>query len=68
LLAYHEYSVLDYLPIQRSVMSGLTAFCSVQPPALHNESLGDAIRAIAGLLAAPALGWFLLICESTLAS
>src|SRR5438093_9047903 len=39
--------VLDYLPIERSVISGMIiAFCSVQISlALHNESLGDAIRA-----------------------
>src|SRR6267378_6512065 len=49
LLAYfmNIAGVLDYLPIQRSVISGLIiAFCSVQISlALHNESLGDAIRA-----------------------
>jgi hypothetical protein len=58
--------VLDYLPIQRSVMSGLIiAFCSVQISlALHNESLGDAIRAHRRFIRQNAgpLGWFLLIC------
>jgi hypothetical protein len=68
LLAYFMSipGVLDYLPIQRSVMSGLIiAFCSVQISlALHNESLGDAIRAHRRFIwqnAGP-LGWFLLIC------
>jgi hypothetical protein len=68
LLAYFKNipGVLDYLPIQRSVMSGLIiAFCSVQISlALHNESLGDAIRAHRRFIwqnAGP-LGWFLLIC------
>ena len=68
LLAYfmHIPGVLDYLPIQRSVMSGLIiAFCSVQISlALHNESLGDAIRAHRRFVwqnTGP-LGWFLLIC------
>ncbi len=68
LLAYFMNipGVLDYLPIQRSVISGLIiAFCSVQISlALHNESLGDAIRAhrrFIGQNTGP-LGWFLLIC------
>ena len=68
LLAYfmHIPGVLDYLPIQRSVMSGLIiTFCSVQISlALHNESLGDAIRAHRRFIwqnTGP-LGWFLLIC------
>ena len=68
LLAYFKNipGVLDYLPIQRSVMSGLIiAFCSVQISlALHNESLGDAIRAHRRFIwqnTGP-LGWFLLIC------
>ena len=68
LLAYFTNipGVLDYLPIQRSVMSGLIiAFCSVQISlALHNESLGDAIRAHRRFIwqnAGP-LGWLLLIC------
>jgi len=68
LLAYFMNipGVLDYLPIQRSVMSGLIiAFCSVQISlALHNESLGDAIRAHRRFICQNAgpLGWFLLIC------
>jgi hypothetical protein len=68
LLAYFKNipGVLDYLPIQRSVMSGLIiAFCSVQISlALHNESLGDAIRAHRRIICQNAgpLGWFLLIC------
>ena len=68
LLAYFMNipGVLDYLPIQRSVMSGLIiAFCSVQISlALHNESLGDAIRAHRRFIRRNAgpLGWFLLIC------
>jgi hypothetical protein len=68
LLAYFSNipGVLDYLPIQRCVMSGLIiAFCSVQISlALHNESLGDAIRAHRRFIwqnTGP-LGWFLLIC------
>ena len=68
LLAYFMNipGVLDYLPIERSVMSGLIiAFCSVQISlALHNESLGDAIRAHRRFVRqnAGSLGWFLLIC------
>src|SRR5881398_2543154 len=58
--------VLDYLPIERSVISGLIiAFCSVQISlALHNESLGDAIRAHRRFVRqnAGCLAWFLLIC------
>jgi len=68
LLAYFTNipGVLDYLPIQRCVMSGLIiAFCSVQISlALHNESLGDALRAHRRFIwrnTGP-LGWFLLIC------
>ena len=68
LLAYFTNipGVLDYLPVQRCVMSGLIiAFCSVQISlALHNESLGDAIRAHRRFIwqnTGP-LGWFLLIC------
>ena len=68
LLAYFMNipDVLDYLPLERVLMSGLIiAFCSVQISlALHNESLGAAIRAHRefirrnfGLFA-----WFLLIC------
>src|SRR5947209_6869175 len=68
LLAYFTNipGVLDYLPIERSVISGLIiAFCSVQISlALHNESLGDAIRAHRRFVRQNAgrLGWFLLIC------
>ena len=68
LLAYFMNipGVLDYLPIERSVMSGLIiAFCSVQISlALHNESLGEAIRAHRRFVRqnAGSLGWFLLIC------
>jgi len=68
LLAYFTNipGVLDYLPIQRCVISGLIiAFCSVQISlALHNESLGDALRAHRRFIwrnTGP-LGWFLLIC------
>jgi len=49
LLAYFRDvpDVLDYLPLERFVMSGLIiAFCSVQISlVLHNESLGAAFRA-----------------------
>src|SRR5947199_3084325 len=68
LLAYFMNipGVLDYLPIERSVISGLIiAFCSVQISlALHNESLGDAIRAHRRFVRQNAgrLAWFLLIC------
>ena len=68
LLAYFMNipGVLDYLPIERSVISGLIiAFCSVQISlALHNESLGDAIRAHRRFIRQNAgrLAWFLLIC------
>src|SRR5246500_2906392 len=68
LLAYFSNipGVLDYLPIQRCVMSGLIiAFCSVQISlALHNESLGDAIPAHFLFIRKNAgrLGWFLIIC------
>jgi hypothetical protein len=68
LLAYFMNipNVLDYLPLERVLMSGLIiAFCSVQISlALHNESLGAAIRAHRQFIGANAhrLGWFLLIC------
>src|SRR5256712_3953206 len=68
LLAYfmHIPDVLDYLPIERVLMSGLIiAFCSVQVSlALHNETLGAAIRAHRQFIGANAhcFGWFLLIC------
>jgi hypothetical protein len=49
LLAYFRDvpGVLDFLPLERLIMSGLIiAFCSVQISlVLHNESLGAAIRA-----------------------
>jgi hypothetical protein len=68
LLAYfmHIPNVLDYLPLERIVMSGLIiAFCSVQISlALHNETLGAAIRAHRQFIGANAhrVGWFLFIC------
>lgn len=68
LLAYFTDipDVLDYLPVQRVFMSGLIiAFCSVQISlALHNESLGVAIRAHREFINRnlTRLGWFLLIC------
>jgi len=68
LLAYfmHIPDVLDYLPLERVVMSGLIiAFCSVQISlALHNETLGEAIRAHRQFIGANAhrVGWFLFIC------
>jgi len=58
--------VLDYLPLERVLMSGLIiAFCSVQISlALHNETLGAAIRSHRQFIGnnAGRLGWFLLIC------
>jgi hypothetical protein len=58
--------VLDYLPIERMVMSGLIiTFCSVQISlALHNERLGEAIHAHFQFVRQNAgrLGWFLIIC------
>src|SRR5205807_3930589 len=68
LLAYFMNipGVLDYLPIERSVISGWSiACCSVQLSlALHNESLGDAIRAHRRFIRQNTgpLGWLLLIC------
>jgi hypothetical protein len=68
LLAYFMNipDVLDYLPLERVLMSGLIiAFCSVQISlALHNETLGAAIRAHRQFIGANAyrFGWFLLIC------
>ena len=68
LLAYfmHIPNVLDYLPLERVVMSGLIiAFCSVQISlALHNETLGAAIRAHRQFIGANLhrVGWFLFIC------
>jgi len=68
LLAYFMNipDVLDYLPIERAVMCGLIlAFSSVQISlALHNESLGAAIRAHREFIRENAgrFAWFLLIC------
>ncbi len=68
LLAYfmHIPDVLDYLPLERVLMSGLIiAFCSVQISlALHNETLGAAIRAHRQFIGANLhrVGWFLFIC------
>ena len=68
LLAYFVNipGVLDYLPIERLVMSGLIiTFCSMQISlALHNETLGEAFRAHREFLweNAGRVGWFLLIC------
>jgi len=58
--------VLDYLPLERVLMSGLIiAFCSVQISlALHNETLAAAIRSHRQFIRENAgrFGWFLLIC------
>src|SRR6185312_6244243 len=58
--------VLDYLPLQRLAMCVLIIlFASVQVSlALHNESLGEAIRAHFRFLHRnwSRFGWFLLIC------
>lgn len=68
LLAYFMNipDVLDYLPIERVVMSGLIiAFCSVQISlALHNETLREAFRAHREFIRnnLSRVGWFLLIC------
>ena len=68
LLAYFMNipDVLDYLPIERAVMCGLIiAFSSVQISlALHNETLGEAIRAHREFVKNNfgRFGWFLLIC------
>jgi hypothetical protein len=67
LLAYFRSvpGVLDYLPLERFVMSGLIiAFCSVQISlVLHNESLGAAFRAHREFIQRnlSRVGWFLLI-------
>src|SRR5436190_18619740 len=67
LLAYFRNvpDVLDYLPLERLVMSGLIiAFCSVQISlVLHNESLGAAVRAHREFIRRnlTRFGWFLLI-------
>jgi hypothetical protein len=68
LLAYFRDipNVLDYLPVQRAMMSVLIiAFSSVQISlVLHNESLGAALRAHREFVRRNAgrFGWFLLIC------
>jgi hypothetical protein len=68
LLAYFMSipDVLDYLPFQRVIMSGLIiVFCSVQISlALHNETLAMAVRAHGRFIRRNAgrFGWFLLIC------
>lgn len=67
LLAYFRNlpGVLDYLPLERFVMSGLIiGFCSVQISlVLHNESLGAAVRAHGEFIRRNLfrVGWFLLI-------
>jgi len=59
-------NVLDYLPLERLVMSGLIiAFCSVQISlALHNETLAAAIHSHRQFIRENTgrFGWFLLIC------
>jgi hypothetical protein len=59
-------NVLDYLPVERYVMSGIIIlFCSVQVSlALHNESLRAAVRAHWQFIKrnAGCFGWFLMIC------
>src|SRR3984893_5602810 len=68
LLAYFVNipGVLDYLPVERFLMSGLIiAFCSMQISlALHNETLREAFRAHLEFLRenAARLAWFLVIC------
>jgi hypothetical protein len=68
LLAYFMNipDVLDYLPVERVLMSGLIiAFSSVQISlALHNETLREAIRAHREFIRnnLSRFGWFLLIC------
>ena len=68
LLAYFTNipGVLDYLPMERVLMSGLIiAFCSVQISlTLHNETLGEAIHAHGRCIRENPcrLGWFLIIC------
>jgi len=68
LLAYFTNipGVLDYLPIERVLMSGfIIAFCSVQISlALHNETLSEAIHAHRRFLRKNAgfFAWFLIIC------
>jgi hypothetical protein len=68
LLAYFMNipDVLDYLPFERALMSGLIIiFCSVQISlALHNETLREAIHAHRDFVRSnlSRVGWFLLIC------
>ena len=68
LLAYFMQipNVLDYLPLERAVMSTfIIAFCSVQISlAMHNETLGAAIRAHRRFIAGNVhcFGWFLFVC------
>jgi hypothetical protein len=68
LLAYFMNipDVLDYLPVERVLMSGLIiSFSSVQISlALHNETLREAIRAHREFIRnnLSRFGWFLLIC------
>ncbi len=68
LLAYfmHIPNVLDYLPLQRVLMSGLIiSFASVQVSlALHNENLRAAFRAHVDFVRRnrSRFGWFLLVC------
>lgn len=68
LLAYFMNipNVLDYLPLQRFLMClVIIAFASVQVSlALHNENLGEAIRAHRDFIRRNGgrFGWFLLIC------
>ena len=68
LLAYFRDipNVLDYLPLQRALMSALIiVFSSVQISlVLHNEKLREAIRAHREFLQRNSVrfGWFLLIC------
>jgi hypothetical protein len=68
LLAYFMNipDVLDYLPLERVIMSGLIIlFSSVQISlALHNETLAEAVRAHQRFMRRNAgrFAWFLLIC------
>jgi hypothetical protein len=67
LLAYFRDlpGVLDYLPLERLIMSGMIiAFCSIQISlVLHNESLGAAFRAHGEFIRRNLVrvAWFLLI-------
>ena len=62
--------VLDYLPLERFVMSALIIpFCSVQVSlVLHNETLRAAFRAHREFIRTNLFrfGWFLLICGDAL--